>query len=599
MNHGDTETQRAKGKRAVIFPCLCVSVVHRLLRGLWLGAALFFAATATHAAWTPPNAHELERLERALASLHAAYDPAEQMVRRPFSSPGYHTALKGGFVHPTRDSLYYALGLLDTGKSENLDRAVAILRRVVALQDTDPARKTYGIWSWFLEEPLDRMSPPDWNWADFNGVTLLQVARDHRERLPSEVARAVEAAIVHAARSIQQRNVRPGYTNIAIMGTYVTLVAGELFQLPEFERYGLERLARIQAFTTANGGFEEYNSPTYTVVALFELSRLKAHVRTPAAGPMIDALLRRAWEEVATHFHAPTRQWTGPQSRAYSSLTRDSTLALLQRATAGRINFGVDLPDREDRRLPVACPRDLEPLFLTLTAPRTLVETLVRATNTIGTTYLEPGFALGSINRGDLWHQRRALLLHFGTAAAPGYVRLRFLKDDYDFASAYLTAAQRGGLVVGAVNLVTNGGDTHISLAKVKDAKFRARDLRLRFEIGGPAAESVRIDLAASADRATLTATDLSIHIDIVRAQLGERAGTLVAGRDQKLGTLDVVLHDGAEREFNLAALEQAIVGFVFSCGPHGRIESKVAGGSLAVACDGLSIAVPIKPAPR
>jgi len=34
---------------------------------------------------------QLARLDRALAPSHAQYDPAEQMLRRPFSSPGYHT----------------------------------------------------------------------------------------------------------------------------------------------------------------------------------------------------------------------------------------------------------------------------------------------------------------------------------------------------------------------------------------------------------------------------------------------------------------------------------------------------------------------------
>ena len=88
---------------------------------------------------------------------------------------------------------------------------------------------------------------------------------------------------MHACRAIKQRNVGPGYTNIAIMGTYVTLVAGELYDLPEFKTYGLERLGRIHQHTADNGTFEEYNSPTYTVIALLELSRLKSHVRDAAA----------------------------------------------------------------------------------------------------------------------------------------------------------------------------------------------------------------------------------------------------------------------------------------------------------------------------
>ena len=67
--------------------------------------ACCFAALACSlgAAWSPPSPAHLARLDRALAPQNAQYDPVEQMLRRPFSSPGYHTALTGGFVHPTRD----------------------------------------------------------------------------------------------------------------------------------------------------------------------------------------------------------------------------------------------------------------------------------------------------------------------------------------------------------------------------------------------------------------------------------------------------------------------------------------------------------------
>ena len=37
-----------------------------------------------------------------------------------------------------------------------------IIGKVLSLQDTDPSSKTYGIWPWLLEEPLEQMSPPDW-----------------------------------------------------------------------------------------------------------------------------------------------------------------------------------------------------------------------------------------------------------------------------------------------------------------------------------------------------------------------------------------------------------------------------------------------------
>ncbi|MGE5296531.1 MAG: hypothetical protein ACM3VT_17060, partial [Solirubrobacterales bacterium] len=151
---------------------------------------------------------------RALEREDARYDPTQQMLRDEFSSPGYHTTLTSGVVHRTRESLRYAVALLDSDQVDRLPRAQAILSRVIALQDQDPNSPTYGVWPWFLEEPLSRMSPPDLNWADFCGVQLLQVVVDHIDRLPEDLRQKVRDAALHAARAIQRRNVGPEYTNI-------------------------------------------------------------------------------------------------------------------------------------------------------------------------------------------------------------------------------------------------------------------------------------------------------------------------------------------------------------------------------------------------
>ena len=310
---------------------------------------------------------------KALGRQDWRYDPVEKMIRRPFSSPGYHTTLKGGYVHPTRDSLNYAVALLDAGRPGDLERAGQILRRVIALQDQDPNSRTYGIWSWFAEEPLDKMSPPDWNWADFCGAQLLQVAIDHMDRLDSDLQRLVRESIIHAGRAIKRRNVGPGYTNIAVMGAYVTLVAGELFGDAELAEYGKARLRRFYEHTFANGSFSEYNSPTYSVVAINELSRMLRHVKDAESRRLLHELNRFAFSHAARHFHAPTRQWAGPHSRCYATLLRDGTLAFLQRASHGKLNF---LPESrafeslDAHRLGAECPDEFLHYFTKLPKPR-------------------------------------------------------------------------------------------------------------------------------------------------------------------------------------------------------------------------------------
>ena len=135
------------------------------------------------------SASQQKSLQLVLEEYEARYDPVAYMVTSEASKVGYHSTISGGSVHPTRESLAYAVALLDSGEQDHLERAISILKTVIALQDQNPESKTYGIWSWYLEEPLDKMAPPDWNWADFCGVQLLAAYRDHNDRLPEDLSK--------------------------------------------------------------------------------------------------------------------------------------------------------------------------------------------------------------------------------------------------------------------------------------------------------------------------------------------------------------------------------------------------------------------------
>lgn len=500
------------------------------------------------------------------------YDAGARMIRRPFSSPGYHTRLKGGDVHPTRDSLSYAVALLNTGEPDVVQRAEEIPLTVIALQDQDPASKTYGIWSWFLEEPLAEMSPPDWNWADFCGVQLLEVALDHGERISPRVLRKVEEAIVHAARSIQRRNAGPGYTNIAIMGTYVTLAAAELYGIEDLRQYALKRLETFHSYTEEQGGFSEYNSPTYTVVALREIGRLRRRARNPEAKRLAEGIYRRAWEEIALHFHAPSAQWAGPHSRCYQTLLTDKTKYFLQRSTGVKLATGNTQPAPEDFNLPLPCPDDLRHWFKSLPQSATRIQEFTKGEfPVVGTTYLAPKFTLGTVNREDLWNQRRPLIAYWG-AEEPAFLRLRYLHDDYDFADAQFLSTQSGGTALAAVVLATDGGDTHVSLDRIKNSTVAARDLRLRFEFGGAAAKS-RLSVPVSLQKPfRQTFGEVEVQLQMLYAELDGQPGRFESGADPLGNTcwIDVVFHEGESREFRLDKLKSAAAAFCLSLGAPG-----------------------------
>jgi hypothetical protein len=577
--------------------------------GLLATACPALAQTAAPAQ-APSKAHQpfvltdvqKARLNRALEPMHKSYDPAAHMLLEDFHSPGYHTTLKGGKTHSTRSALIYAVALLDTGDEPLRQRACAIIDTVTALQDSDPASKTYGIWSWFLEEPLSKMSPPDWNWADFCGTQLLQVALDHRNRLPPDLAARVDASIRHAARSIERRNVGPGYTNIALMGTYVTYVAAERYGWADLKAYASQRLRRFYDYTNEQGAFTEYNSPTYSLVALEELGRMRLHIQDAAARPLIDDLYRRVWEDIARHFHAPSRQWSGPHSRCYSTLLKPSALALLERASGGALAWGIDEPSVTEQRLPLPCPPDLLPCFQRLDAPREVVKTYLKAASpVIGTTWLEPAFTLGSANRGEFWNQRRGIVAYWGKPQEPAYLQVRFLRDRYDFADAQLFTAQRHGNLLGAVNFATNGGNTHISLDRIKNGRFRAQDLRLRFEFGGSAAKQKPVPPATPDGTATLRFGDLSVALSVPVCVFGDLTPTWEGGQDRDSAWLDQVLYSGDDRDFDLTQIQTAAIGFALRltsvpAAAAPQPTQTLSEGRLTLAWESLRIAVPARP---
>jgi hypothetical protein len=533
--------------------------------------ALIVSAPAMAAELFPTLARRQAFL-KALAERDAQYDEKEQMLQSPYSSPGYHTTLTGGMVHSTRGSLDYAVALLDSGEPERLKRAEAVLRRVIALQDQDPNSRTYGIWSWFLEEPLDKMSPPDWNWADFCGTQLLQVAIDHGDRLPPDLKQKVQDSILHAARSIQRRDVQPGYTNIALMGTYVTLVAGERLNVMALRDYGRQRLRRFWEYTLTKGSFSEYNSPTYTCVAIEEISRMLQHVRDEESRPVLEKLNNFAWLHMARRFHSPTRQWAGPHSRCYSTLLPASTLGFIQRATDGRIEL---VPEDDAwqsidaQRIALRCPKDLDRHFTQLYTARMEIEAFVQNERTehdvVGRTYLHPDFALGSINIGDFWNQRRPLIAYWKTAAGVAALRPRLLHDNYDYSSASLFTIQDGTDILVAVTFATDRGDTHISLDKIKDATIRAGDLRLRLQFEGDLGDLVLPGKAEVGKAVDFTSGPLAGTYCIHDAAFDGLPIRMETGRDAETAWVDLVLYAGPQREFNFAKMDKAAIVFTLS----------------------------------
>ncbi len=88
---------------------------------------------------------------------------------------------------------------LAEGRPQRITRAHTIIHSVLALQSTDSTARSFAIWPWFFEGPLEKMSSPDWNWADFIGALLAQALVKHRNLLMAELVAQMRAALRRAA----------------------------------------------------------------------------------------------------------------------------------------------------------------------------------------------------------------------------------------------------------------------------------------------------------------------------------------------------------------------------------------------------------------
>lgn len=501
-----------------------------------------------------------------LQNQEANYSPEMQLLGETWNGPGYHSRIPNGqWVHPTRTGLDYALALLRSDDPAHHQRAADVIRRVLALQDSDPTSPTYGIWPWLAEESLAQMAPPDWNWADFCGIRLALALADHGAQLPAELVQAMRASLGHAAWSIFRRNIRPGYTNIAIMGAGVTVAAGELLGEPRLLDYGRRRLRRVVEHTAHHGGFNEYNSPTYTIVVLHECENILHLVADEETRTHAESLRRTAWETIADHFHPATQQWAGPHSRAYTDRIPANLCHYLSTQTGVEIRPHPGAPVR-GAELPIPfhlpCPADLVSRFRALPASEVVVDRRFtlgpdEERTVTGITWLTPDACLGSVNHDCFWTQRRPLLGYWRTADDPAVVlRLRFLKDGQDFAPVYVRNRQAGPRVLSAMSLLTDRGDFHLMLDRPTDGVYQASDLRLRYELSGAGCTGAEIRPGVYA----LAAGEQRVVIHTAPGRWGGQEIAWQLGGEADRVWLDAICASGAPLHFRPADVDAFVL---------------------------------------
>jgi hypothetical protein len=205
----------------------------------------------------------------------------------------------------------------------------------------------------------------------------------------------------------------------------------------------------------------------------------------------------------------------------------------------------------------VPCPDDLIDRFHRLPRPefeqrRRYIRRGADEASVWGTSWFSRDACLGSVNHDNLWTQRRPVLGYWRTDEDPAVaLRVRFLRNGIDFASAYIRNAQQGSRVLSLFSLLTNKGDWHDHIDRPDvPGRFPAEDFRVRYELIGRGVTSKNL----GDGRYELSAGGHKAVVHTAPGRFGSYTVTWELGRAEHESdasvTVDGVCYRGPEREF-------------------------------------------------
>lgn len=563
---------------------------------------------------------EIAFIQKCADNEHIEFDPQRGVLVAGGTKP------KKGLV---RWSIEYATVLMDAEDNAKFERALDILKATLPTQHRDPGGKYHGNFPKFVEEPIVPGKRFDVNQADFIAMALQDILHRHEQRLPEPMKDRIREALLLAAQYIQGRSVSPTYTNAYFMGILNLIAIGERYDRSDLVDRGLDDLRKIRELTLDQGSYTEYQSPNYTTLVLDIIYRLLAWVENPEAREMGLELYRETWRQIATQYHPPSQQWAGPQlrNRGGEEILSDGKAWMIRRAVEGTTGLPPDTvsPSRKTVdlvRLSHRVPDGLRDSFRKLSAPNEVVQNFFSLTpvsrkflpndfvnrhgfvsETIGTTWLHPKFALGTANRGHFAPDRRGIMAHWGTPETAGAMILQFYKDDVPFCAPQHFAVQKQGRVLYAVNVATNGGDTHWFFDRIKGT-FPAKNFRLRFEFIGIGKDATIRIIDKQARIAEVVSGELTFRIQVPVALFDGNEIEMKLGRPLKdRKTLDLILHAGGEKTFDLRRFTDTVVGIALAVDTEtesssfANLETTLVNHRLTLNWDGLRLSIPTLPA--
>jgi hypothetical protein len=248
---------------------------------------------------TPP-----ER-EAVLTQMRAGIQAGVEQLEHQLKDPNSNIAL--------RDVSYGALAELELNRDPHM--AEAMLRRVFARQNMDPASPKYGELPW----QLNADDVHDANAIEFGTQSWGPILLGHGDRLSSDFKKEMTLHIRAAFAALERHKVPVSYTNIYLMNTVNTILLAEAAHDDESLERGHRQLDTWIDYTSVNG-IHEFDSPTYYCTTLNSLGLGYRYAAESDTRPKFKAILDYFWKDIAANYFAGARRLSGPHSRDYDFL---------------------------------------------------------------------------------------------------------------------------------------------------------------------------------------------------------------------------------------------------------------------------------------
>jgi hypothetical protein len=214
----------------------------------------------------------------------------------------------------------------------------------------------------------------------------------------------------------------------------------------------------------------------------------------------------------------------------------------------------------------------------------------------VGYTFITPEYSFGSVNRCTTWKQRRPYIAYWGQQGNVKFLRVKLMHDDEDFGIGNIFTVQNENESLSAMNFATNGGDYHISIDRIKDAKFVARDVRLRFEMAS--AETVeKINL--NKNGFSLKDEEIQVDINMLKSVFGKQNIEVNKGGQDDLAWVDYIIYKGEEKEFDLTEIDKACFAWQTVFRPENKSKAELieTDNHVEIRSGKMSLSIPVKPA--